>query len=42
MPNPSALRRPLQVEYIFGDTELIVAANEKDANIKFERKIVLD
>lgn len=42
IPNPSALSRPLQVEYLFGDTELIVVANEKDTNIKFETKIVLD
>lgn len=42
IPNPSTLSRPLQVDYIFGDTELIVVATEKDTNIKFETKIVLD
>jgi hypothetical protein len=42
IPNPSGLSRPLQVEYIFGDTELMVVANEKDTNITFETKIVLD
>ena len=42
IPNPSTLSRPVQVEYIFGDTELIVVATEKNTNNKFETKIVLD
>jgi molecular chaperone DnaK (HSP70) len=42
IPNPSTLSRTINVDYTFGDTELIVVATEKDTNIKFEAKIVLD
>ena len=42
IPKPSTLFRPIQVDYIFEDTVLVVVATEKDTNSKFETKIVLD